>query len=360
MRAVLFGALAKGPVEILSPLDSPDVEAMKRAMTDLFRGEDRQIDCGNSGIVLRFIGALAGLREGRTSFTGDESIQTRRPVAPLIEGLNQLGAKASLAKPLVVEGPWKGGRATIDGADSQPVSGLLIAAAFSPDPVELCIVRAGERPWVDLTLSWFDRLGIPYERVGYERYFVPGKATVPGFRFQVPADFSSAAFLAVAAVITGSTIVIENLDFSDVQGDKKLFEILQAMGVPPKGMEIDVDDLIDAVPILAVLGCFAKGTTRLVNAKMARKKESDRLHVMATELRKMGARIEEKEEELVIHESPLRGCRLFSHNDHRVALALIVAALGAKGESQLEGTGCIAKSYPTFVRDMQGIGARIE
>jgi 3-phosphoshikimate 1-carboxyvinyltransferase len=127
-----------------------------------------------------------------------------------------------------------------------------------------------------------------------------------------------------------------------------------------KGQRIDVNDFIDATPILSVVGCFAEGKTEIVNASIARKKESDRLHAMATELGKMGATIEQKPGGLIISHAPLKGAQLSSWHDHRIAMSVSIAALAAKGESKVEGVECIAKTYPSFAHDFRALGASIE
>jgi 5-enolpyruvylshikimate-3-phosphate synthase len=125
-------------------------------------------------------------------------------------------------------------------------------------------------------------------------------------------------------------------------------------------MRIDVNDFIDALPILAVVGCFAEGRTEIVNGAMARNKECDRIAAIALELKKMGAKIEEKEDGLVIEKSNLRGAIVESHEDHRIAMSLCVAALGASSPSTIYRTQCIKKTYPLFLRDFQAIGGGVE
>ena len=127
-----------------------------------------------------------------------------------------------------------------------------------------------------------------------------------------------------------------------------------------KGLTIDVNACIDAIPIFAVLGCYAKGVTELKNGAIARTKESNRLAVMTRELKKMGASIEETEDGLRIYESQLIGTSLDAHGDHRVAMALAVAAQGAKGESVIHGVECVAKTYASFLIDMQSLGLSIK
>jgi 3-phosphoshikimate 1-carboxyvinyltransferase len=194
----------------------------------------------------------------------------------------------------------------------------------------------------------------------------------------VPGDFSSAAFPIAAALITNSTLTIGNIDFRDCQGDKELISVFQQMGAsitidvdnstlqvknhfsPLKGILIDINSMIDALPILAVVACFAESETVIRNAAIARHKECNRLSSIAIELHKMGASISETEDGLIIRPSRLVGTTVFSHNDHRIAMALTCAALGATGQTTILDVHCISKTFPSFLHDFTAINARIE
>lgn len=400
MRAILFAALSEGVSCIERFLISPDTQAMIDAVC-LFgaeievtpdvlyirgcagkpRAASDVIQCGNAGQVLRFIGALGGLIPEYTILTGDASIRGNRPIKPLLDAMQQLGAFAVASRggehaPIIIKGPFSQRVATFDGQDSQPVSGLLIAAAFAPFPIELYVTDPGEKPWIDLTLHWLDKFGIAYEARNYTYYRVEGNSHIPGFRYRVPSDLSTAAFPLAAALLTRSELTLHGIDIDDVQGDKVLFSVLERMGSSVyidkmqktlsvgkldqlQGMRIDANDFSDALPILAVIGCFAHGTTEIVNAQIARKKESDRVACMTRELKKMGARIEEREDGLVIQQSKLHGAVLNAHRDHRIALSLCIAAMAAESPSIIQGVECIDKTYPHFIRDFQSLGARI-
>lgn len=398
-RALIFALLAKGTSRIDKYLDSPDSAAMLKTIQQLgakvkkskdqleiegvgptLKPSDDVINAGNSGIVLRFIGALAALIPAYTVITGDHSIRTRRPVKPLLEALKQLGVIAESMvgdgyAPIIIKGPLSNGRCSLDGQDSQPVSALIIAATFARGASEIHVTNPGEKPWIDLTLSWLDFLKLPYENHDYTHYKIPGGASYEGFNYTVPGDFSSLAFPVAAALITQSEISIDNVDMSDVQGDKKLLDLLKQMGAKLetkgrtlhvkragslKGCTFDINDTIDAITILAVIGCYAEGETVLTNAAIARKKECDRIHCIATELKKMGADIEEKEDGLVIRGSKLKGTTLETYHDHRMVMSLTVAALGAEGESVIEGVECVAKTYPNFKEHLKQLGAKLQ
>ena len=399
LRSIVFALMAHGTSHIKNYLPSPDTTAMIHAARLLgakidvqkdsltIRGgpltaPDDVIDCGNSGQVLRFLGALSALLPSYTVLTGDPSIRHNRPVKPLLDGLQQLGAFAASSRldgfaPIIIKGPLKGGTAYVPGDDSQPISGLLIAAAFAPGPTQLIVSNPGEKPWIGVTLDWFERLQIPYKNYNFERYEMSGNRSIEGFDYSVPGDFSSAAYPIAAALLTDSEITLHNVDLTDSQGDKKLISVLQQMGAhfvidPEKktlavkkgsrlqGTRIDVNDLIDALPILAVIGSFAEGETELYNGEIARKKESDRIHCITHELKKMGADIEEGPSGLTVRHSHLKGAHLETYHDHRLVLALSAASLGASGESSLVGVECADKSYPTFLKDFRSIGAQME
>lgn len=396
LRALLFAMMAKSKSVIHHYLDSPDTHAMAHALTLLgskvaisaekiqiepgFKPTENVIDAGNSGQVLRFVGALSALLPSYTVITGDHSIRYNRPVKPMLEGLKKLGAFAESSKldgyaPIIIRGPITPGKTELLGRDSQPVSALLLATSFLGGTSEIAVQDPGEKPWIDLTLSWLDRFGIRYQNRNYEHYTIYGQASYTGFEMGIPGDFSSAAYPIVAALITDSELTLHNVDMNDVQGDKKVIDILIKMGAKIdigqntltvrrgshlKGMTIDVNDFVDAITILAVAGCFAEGTTEIVNGAIARTKECDRIHAITSELRKMGADLEERADGLKITSSPLRGAVVTSYQDHRLVLSLSVAALGAQGETVVEDIRCIAKTYPTFASDFAKIGADIQ
>lgn len=398
LRAVLFASLARGQSVIENPLTSPDITAMIDACRMMganievlpgklviegtsghIRTPDDIINAGNSGIVLRFITAIAAVGSGYTVVTGDHSIRHQRPMEQLLRALKQLGAFAVSTRetgfaPVVIRGPLRSGKALLDGQDSQPVSALLIALALAEGDFEIQVENAGEKPWVAMTLDWFDRLGIEYRNDHFEQYAITGGQRYDGFHYHVPGDLSSAAFPIAAAIITGSSLAVHGVDLDDCQGDKELIATLQKMGADIefdreaktlsiaagshlKGITVDINGFIDAITILAVVACFAEGATKLLNASIARNKECNRIQSIATELKKMGADIEELDDGLLIKGTKLTGASTNSYGDHRMAMSLVTAALAAEGGSSVGGVQCVSKTYPTFFTDFQAIGA---
>lgn len=400
-RAILFAALAKGQSILHHVLDSPDIQMMITACQQMganiahtdkvlfVTGVDKHVafssavvDSGNSGIVFRFIAAIAALSDTEVTITGDHSIMTRRPIVPLLDALNQLGCTAYSQEdngqpPVSISGHVTHNKACIDGADSQPVSALLILCALLPGVHTIEVRHPGEKPWVNLTLAWLARFGARITHQDFTRYEIDGAITLHAFEYTVPCDWSSAAFPLVAACVTQSCIKLLNAEKDPLQGDQAIVDILIKMGasiqcdgadnalmidgaVRLQGGLFDINHCVDAVCILSVLACFAQGETYLCGAEIAAKKESNRLAVMAMSLNKMGATVSVLPDGLHIIPAPLSGCVLNSFQDHRVAMALAVAGLGASGETIIEDTACIAKSFPSFVTAFQGLGAKVK
>lgn len=399
MRAILLASMADGVSTVRMPLPSPDTVAMVAAcrafgatieeQSDVFtitgvngipRVPKQIIDVGNSGQVLRFGAALAALLKQYTVITGDESVCTIRPMNPVIDALSQLDAFAVSSKgdghaPIIIRGPAKAGSITMEGRDSQPVSAILFLGAFLDGITTINVINAGEKPWIDLTLYWLDMLGIPYTNNNYEHYTVKGPVPYKSFDYTVPGDWSSAAFPIAAALVTNSDLTINNMDINDPQGDKAIIPILQRMGANITvdkttkniyvkkhtglhGIEVDVNTVIDAVPILATIACFADSPTLITGASIARHKECDRLSTITKELTKMGAHIEEFEDGLRIHPAKLYGAATESHHDHRIAMSIAIAGFSCGGVT-INDTACVAKSFPGFALSMKNIGANI-
>jgi 3-phosphoshikimate 1-carboxyvinyltransferase len=239
---------------------------------------------------------------------------------------------------------------------------------------EIIVENLNEKPYVEITLDWLQKMEIRFEQRGLDWFRVYGGQHYRAFERVIPADFSSATFPLCAAAITGSEILIKGLDFNDHQGDKEVFKYLEKMGVQLRhtsegvwviggelrGIDIDMNNTPDALPAMAVTGCFARGTTRLLNVPQARLKECDRIAATAEELRKMGAQIEELEDGLVINQSKLKGTDVHGYDDHRMVMALAIAGLAAEGETRVDTAGSASVTYPSFVEDMKKLGAIIE
>lgn len=394
IRALFIASLAEGRSVITHPLLSKDAfsavdvckafgarfeDAGDSFVINGFGGmpsiPEDVVNVGNSGTSLRFAMMTAGLADGCTVFTGDGQIR-RRPLGPLISAMNRLGGDVFSTRgngmaPVVVRGRLKGGSTELDAFTSQYLSSILINAPLLERDTEVIVTRLNERPYVEMTMWWLDSQGIKYHNDDFKKICIKGGQKYKAFDTVIPGDFSSATFFMVLAAISEGEFLLENLDMSDPQGDKAVLGYLREMGSEVgcgengvivkgsglKGIEIDMNATPDALPAMAVAGCFADGETRLVNVPQARAKETDRIHVMCTELAKMGADIEELPDGLVVRKSKLKGCPVDGHGDHRVVMALAVAGLNAEGEtciSTAEAMDVTFPGFPNLIRDCGG------
>lgn len=379
-RAVILASLADGASKIRNPLLSNDclatVDACRAIGAEIdidqelkIKGvagkpgtPDQTIDVRNSGTTIRLMTSIVALCEGSSTLTGDESIR-KRPMDPLLKSLNDIGAGALSIlgngnPPVRIKGRMKGGSTTIEGISSQFVSGLLIACSLAEADTEITVLDLKSRPYVDMTLSHLNRVGIKVHRTDQDIFQIPGNQRMTAQDYTIPGDFSSAAFLLAAAHITNSDIIVSGLDMQDPQADKAILNIIEEM---KNGEErtIDLGNSPDLLPITAVLGCYAGGTTVIKNVEHARLKESDRISSMCSELVKMGADIEELDDGLLVRNSNLKGARLEGHEDHRVVMALAVAALGAEGTTEITDAETIGISFPEFISIMRELGANM-
>ena len=399
IRALAIGSLAHGESIIEQPLDSLDTQAAVNTYRALgavidtagpgwrvvgtggrLQAPKKPIDVGNSGTALRIAMGSAALLPSaiKVTFTGDEQIR-RRPHGPLLQSLNDLGAKArSIAAdgtaPLEISGQLAGGKTTVDGTTSQYLSSLLLACPLAKADSEIRVDNLNEWPYVQITLDWLNSQGIKYQQEGWSNFLVQGGQTYGGFRRAIPGDFSSATFFLVAAAITGSTVSLEGLEMSDSQGDKAVLDYLELMGASVErqqhqikitggqleGIDIDMNTMPDALPAMAVAAAVAQGQSRLFNVPQARIKETDRIAGMAKELAKMGIRCQELPDGLIIHGGSLKGAELCGHADHRIVMALAVAGLAAKGTTTIDTAEAAAVTFPNFVELMTNVGADIK
>jgi 3-phosphoshikimate 1-carboxyvinyltransferase len=397
IRAVTLSTLAHGKSTIRHPLVSSDCLAAVGAgrlfgakidIGDSWEVEgvggrphvpENVVDVKNSGTTLNFFMGTAALVEGTTVLTGDEQI-VRRPVEPLIEALRGLGGEAFSTRdnglpPVVVKGRIRGGKTRFRGIVSQYASSLLIHCPLVEKNSELEIYDVHEKPYIQMTLGWLDKQGIRYEASEDLTHFkIYGGQSYHGQNVTVPGDFSSATFFLVAGAIINGDITLLGLDMKDLQGDKQVVSYLKEMGAEIhferggirirggslKGVELDLGDTPDALPAMAVAGCFAGGKTIIRNVANARLKETDRISVMAQELGRLGARVEELPDGLMIHESSLRGCPVKGYGDHRVVMALAVAGLAIPGRTEVDTAESVQVTFPNFVELMQTVGAKIQ
>jgi len=338
---------------------------------------DNIIDCQNSGTTLRFMIGVCSLINGTTVLTGDASLRGR-PNSQLIDVLNELGAKVAATKdngmaPVIVQGVLSGGRSALTKPmSSQFLSALLIACPLCQADTTLNVHQLQSRPYVDMTLELLNQAQINVS-TDYNEFMVPCCQNYADTDFLIPGDFSSAALQLSAAAITNSRVSVHNL-LESKQGDKKIVAILKEMGAniswerdvvttdgaELRGVTIDASDIPDLVPILAVLGAYAEGTTDILNVSNLRYKETDRLAAIITELRKMQVDIKQVHDVLRIKGGSPKGASLSGYGDHRIVMALAIAALAADGQTQIDTAESVKVSYPDFFDDIFALGANLE
>jgi len=401
-RMLIAAALAHGTSKVSNPLVSEDTEAALRAVRALgasvntaescwtvdgavsLEGASEPIDCGESGATLRFMIPVAALAKESTVFILGKGL-TQRPIEPLLQSLKQLGVETRFQKvgdkaTVRVEGGGiRGGKTAMRGdISSQFVSGLMFACPMAQADTELSLTTPLEsKTYVRMTEEVLARHGVKVAVAkDFSHIHIPANQTFEPRDGKVPGDFSSAAFLLAAAAITESKVTVTNLDYRSLQGDKTILGILKRMGVngrvcsdsveitgqgePLRAVDVDARDTPDLVPVCAALASYAKGTSRMRNAQRLRLKESDRLSSLYTELRKMGAEIAMDEASLTVKgPCTLHGAEISPHDDHRIAMACAVAALGAAGETTIRDAECVRKSYPRFFHDLSLLGADV-
>jgi 3-phosphoshikimate 1-carboxyvinyltransferase len=384
IRAVAIASLASGQSFIHNPLDSSDTQSAVvcyRALGAEIDTSDPKlwkvngtvgkitsppdiIDVGNSGTTLRIAMGSAALGQADRSitFTGDEQIQTR-PVGPLMQALNELGAKCTSLKnqgmvPVEIRGKLTGGKTSIAATTSQFLSSLLLCTPLAPEDTEIDVTLLNEPGYVQMTLDWLDKQQIEYENQQMQKFKIKGNQNYKAFDDTIPADFSSATFFLCAAAICAEEVTLLGLDFSDSQPDKAVVVTVKA--APLKGTELDMNKTPDALPAMAVTAAFAEGTTKLVNVPQARNKETDRIKCMAEELKKMKIDVEETTDGLIIGGGIPKAAEMHGWADHRIVMALSLAGLNTVSECVIDTAEAISVTFPCYVELMKNLGANIE
>jgi 3-phosphoshikimate 1-carboxyvinyltransferase len=409
-RALVLGALSDPwqGCEIRDALRSEDTEVMVRALLALgfpveadwpnihFRPreygrripvEAADLFVANSGTSMRFLTALVALGKGRYRLDGVSRMR-ERPIEDLLAALRQLGVQAYSERqngypPVAIESQGlKGGRARIRGnISSQFLSALLMVAPLSRKPVTIEIDGPlVSKPYVNMTLGMMQAFGVRVETEGLLRqlgvsvreYRSPSYFQMPNQPwyslkcFDVEADATAASYFLAAAAIWQGEVTVSGLGVPSIQGDVRFVDVLQGMGCrvlrgsqsvtvigrPLRGIDVDMNDISDCVMTLAAVACFAEGPTTIRNVAHIRFKETDRLRALATELRRVGARVDEFPDGLTITPGPLHGATIETYNDHRMAMSMAVIGLKVPG-IVIKNPACAAKTYPNFFRDLE-------
>jgi 3-phosphoshikimate 1-carboxyvinyltransferase len=392
-RALICAALARGKSALFGALDSEDTRVMIEAFRRLGVAVEHDVEskiirlsgcngrppaaeadlfAANSGTTMRFLTALAALGQGRFRLDGTQRMR-QRPIQDLLDALEQLGARAysefrTGCPPVVVEAAGlRGGRANIAGEiSSQFLSGLLMAAPYARNPVELTLSsRLVSEPYVAMTTAVMAAFGVQVQtRPG--GFVVPAGQGYQGLDYEIEPDASAASYFFAAAAITGGKITVEGLSRRSLQGDVAFCDCLEKMGcivqygenaitvsgAKLRGIDADMNAISDTMQTLAAVALFADGPTTVCGAAHIRHKETDRIRALAAELRKTGAGVEERPDGLRIIPGNIHGAKIQTYNDHRMAMSMALVGLAVPGIVILDPE-CTAKTYPDFFADLK-------
>lgn len=355
---------------------------------------DNEVNCGESGLSIRMFTPLIALSDKEITITGSGSLVTR-PMDFFDEILPQLGIKVKSQDgklPLVIQGPLQPKNIEVDGSlSSQFLTGLLLAYAASPNSsgggasgnshmqeVSIRVSNLKSKPYIDLTLDVMKKFGMNVpENKNYEEFIFHNDHThhspLTTHEYTVEGDWSGGAFLLVAGAIAGP-IFVKGLDLSSTQADKAIIDALmaanagiaiEAKGIqlhpaPMNAFEFDATDCPDLFPPLVALAAYCKGQTKIKGVSRLTHKESNRALTLQDEFDMMGVRIDLEDDIMSIHGGgTVKGADVHSRHDHRIAMALAVAALKADSETTIEEAQAVNKSYPDFYEDLQKLGADV-
>lgn len=368
-RALICSFLAGGG-NVYPLIDSKDMQATLGVISAL-KGDKPVADCIESGSTLRFMIPVAAALGKTVKFVGRGKLP-ERPIGDYLRLLPEHGVKCDCTGtlPITVSGKLTPGRFEIAGnVSSQYITGLLLALPILDGDSEIVLTtELQSKPYVDMTVKVMADFGVKVEE-RENSYFIPGNQVYQKRDYTVEADWSQAAFFMVAGALFGD-VTLTGLDVNSTQGDKKIADILKKFGADVAvsndsvvvkksqlhGIEINATDIPDMVPSLAVAGIYASGKTVITGAQRLRYKESDRIESIVYNLKKLGAEVEETADGMIITGSTLHAANMKGFNDHRIVMAMTVAATGVDGLSTIDDAQSINKSYPDFFNDFNSIG----
>jgi len=381
VKNVLRSRDTNATIEICKNLGAEIQEAgnnLKVKGIDKFDDVDLTLDASNSGTTIRIAAAISAVRDGKTILTGDESLR-KRPMKQLMDALESLGAKCESNEgkpPLIVIGKIKGGEITIPGnISSQFISALFIVAPRTEIGVTVNISsELVSKPYLDATISTMKKFGVEVEVIEPYRKYKIEPQEYKHTTITIPSDFSSVALLLSAAVLVGDGFTVKFSIGDLAQGDEVIIDILEKLGVsislhnntikvkaPEKllGGKFDLSNTPDLLPPLSILALKSGSPIELYNVKHARYKETDRIAILARELQKIGIKVTEKEDGLILGPpDKVKGAKLNSEDDHRLFMAFCIAGMYI-GDCVVSNPESVDVSYPSFISDMNHVGAKI-
>lgn len=396
-RALIIASVCNGTSRISGLLISRDTLASMNACISIGAGikrlhgsvevdgsrpstPDDVINVENSGTTLRLMTSLLCSTPGGYSvLTGDSSIR-KRPMQPLLDSIADLGGHAFSTRgdgcaPIVVKGGGLEGGETEVRADisSQFVSSLLVSSPLAKNSVNIRVKDAVSKPYIDATIAVMSSFGIQVKRDGYNSFFIEAGQSYRPSIFRVPGDFSSASFIIAAVALVGGRVKISNLSTELPQGDSRILDIAQEMGLKVtrgekqvtvehdgsrlKPLTVNLADTPDLLPVVACMSLMCEGDVEISGVGHAKYKETDRISVINEEFRRAGVKVEKKEDGLKISPGKIRPATLSSHGDHRMFMAFSLVSLLSGGIVAVQGEESVDVSYPSFLEDLQKVGA---
>ncbi|MGY8699879.1 MAG: 3-phosphoshikimate 1-carboxyvinyltransferase [bacterium] len=398
-RILLLSMLAEGKTEIQNLLDSDDVRRMVEALETLgIQLEENRAEnlitvsgtsgiipvkeatlmLGNAGTAIRPLTAAMTLGHGRFVLDGVQRMR-ERPIIDLVNGLSQLGANLRCINgtdcpPVeVIADGLPGGITRLSGAiSSQYLTAILLAAPYADKEVQIEITdKLVSVPYVEMTLRLMQSFGVSVNHENFRLFHIPRQTyRSPGNIF-VEGDASSASYFLAGAAITKGTVTVKGCGTDSLQGDARFAEVLEKMGAKVEwepqqvkltgnslnGIDVDMNKMPDAAMTLAVAALFASGPTAIRNIYNWRVKETERLQAVSTELRKLGAEVEEGYDYLVIQPpEQIRKAEIDTYDDHRMAMAFSLAACG-ESPMTINNPGCVSKTFPDYFEVLDGLCA---
>lgn len=392
IRAVAAALLADGVSIIINPSSCDDAAAALSIANDLggvfIRGEDRvlingnegfrrspsppvSINCNESGLCMRMFPPIAAVA-GHNCVLGATGSLMTRPVA-MVESLAAFGVTCKTVQghpPVTIDGRLRGNTVHIDGSvSSQFLTGLLMALPLCDEDSRVHVHNLASKPYIAMTIAMAQTFGIVIDHdEGMTVFGIRGRQRYRAASVMIEGDWSGASFLLVAGAIAGS-VTVHGLSMNSCQADRAILSALDAAGaacrtgeglvtVEKKDLnpfEFDARDCPDLVPPLVALAAHCRGKSTIHGTERLRHKESDRSGALSSEFGRMGVTVNVEPDRIEIEGSQPRAARVDSHNDHRIAMACAVAALGAAGDVAIASAGCVTKSYRDFFEDLESI-----
>ena len=390
-RALLVAAMARGTSTLTGALFSDDTRYMSASLRKLgvrIDADEKQarfdihgnggdipvanadLYIGNSGTTSRSLTAYVSLGHGKFVIDGDEPMRHGRPIADLLDALRQIGVSARTQfenghLPVIVEANGLvGGKTQLDiSKSSQFLTALLLIAPYAKNGMEIEVLGSRTMPYIDITRSVMAAFGVQVISEDYTYFRIEGGQQYQPRNYNIEPDASNASYFFAAAALTGGRVTVQHLNLDSAQGDLQFLHILEQMGCQTtvsntgitvtgprrqlKGIDVDMRTISDTALTLAAIAPFADGKVTIRNIEHTRWQETDRIHAMVTELRKLGVPVVEHQDGLEISPAPITPAAIDTYEDHRVAMAFSLIGLKTSG-IRINDPECVGKTFPNY------------